>query len=285
MRVSGSDPAVTEQNSAPIHSPSAEAQSSLDRAGVLAESGRHDEARVAFSAAVCCPPWPVAHNEFGCYLLQTECFDEAVEQFAILLTWAKEQGDANWRAVASNNLAAVYRTMGRIDLAASLQQQSILAACEDDYQSCGDSHLACDLGNRANDAILAGKYDLAEKLLRRSLLVETAIESLEGQAADWGNLGLVAALQGNVTEGIRNLWRAYRLHLRAADDRGVGCDLLNLAELFGRLGRWRTAVRCLRRAVVQFERVDAATSAQRAQRLLEEAIRIADVLEHDPLLN
>jgi tetratricopeptide (TPR) repeat protein len=257
----------------------------LEEAKRLANHGRHPEARATFNRAIAASECPVARNEFGCYLSQVECFDEAIEQFAELMNWAKRCGNEHWRSVACNNLAGVYRTIGRSDLAARAQQLSIVAASHDNYETGGDEHLACDLANRATDAILARKYRLAEQLLRRSLLVETALGSLAGQAADWGNLGLLAALRGDLALGRRNLWRAYQMHIRAADHHGAGCDLMNLSDILRQQGQWYAAIRLLRRSIEQFEVISAHESATAAQQRLDEAIRVIEVEQRNPLLN
>ena len=263
----------------------AQVSSLLRRAEFHAAHDRHAQAKVAFRAGIEFDTGPTARNAFGCYLTLMECYGEAIEQFSILLAQAKKLGDEDLRSVASNNMASVYRAMGCVELAARFQQQSIQAESRVDPDSTGDDRVACDFSNRALDAMLAGEFDLAENLLRRSLSLELTAGTQEGQAADWGNLGVLAGLQGDTTTGINYLWRAYRLHALLNDDRGAGCDLMNLAELYGNLGHRQVAVHYLKKAVRRLERAQAARTVARARRLLEEATRTRDVLERDLRLN
>ena len=167
------------------------------------------QARVAFAAAVDADPTGLAANEFGCLLVRIDCRAEALEQFHLVLKHAQRLGDSDLRAMAWNNLAVVSRDMGRFEIAASLQQRSLSA------EDCADGPWnlpakSCDLSNLANDAIHAGRLDLAEVLLRKSLCLEFEAGSLEGQASDWGSLGVVAGLKGDLDEGRTLLLRAYR---------------------------------------------------------------------------
>ncbi len=258
----------------------------LEFARLQIEQRQPEKVRAAYAAAIDLDSGWTARNEFGCYLWRLECFEEAIEQFATLLEFSYANADIGLRATAANNLAAVYRTMGRYGQAAVLQQQSIAA---ESRASHGDSipsdRVACDLTNRANDAIVAGDFSLAERLLRQSLSLEIVANSLEGQAADWGNLGLVAGLSGNTSAGIQGIWKAYRLHLQLGDDGGAGHDLMHLADLFQNVGRRQTAIACLRRAVRRFDRALAFESANEARLRLLEALQVESVLNRDPRWN
>jgi tetratricopeptide (TPR) repeat protein len=254
----------------------------LERAEALAAEHRLADAKAAFLTAIRCDSGHTARNEYGRFLTRTESYDEAVEQFSILLTQAKATGDEQLRSTATNNLAAVYRELGCPDIAARLQQQAIaaeMATGEDTYPT------SCVLANRANDAILAGDFHLARCLLRRSLALEVEAKSLAGQAADWGSLGVIAGLEGNTGEAIGCLRRAYQLHQRLSDAHGAGCDLMNLAETFRTIGRWRAASRCYLRAMRRFEQAGSPQSIQRAQAQRDETERLAAVLRRDVSLN
>ena len=258
----------------------------LEFARLQIEQGQPDKVRAVYAAAIDLDSGWTARNEFGCFLWRIACFEEAIEQFATLLEHSYEDEDAVLRATATNNLAAVYRTMGRHGQAAVLQQQSIAAECHvalDDVSA--NDRITCDLTNRANDAILAGDYSLSERLLRQSLSLEIAANSLAGQAADWGNLGIVAGLSGNNAAGIRGIWRAYRLHLQLGDECGAGHDLMHLADLFCNVGRRKAAISCLRRAVRRFDRALAFKSADEARVRLLEALQVESVLNRNPLWN
>ena len=254
----------------------------LQRAENLAVANRLTEARAVFTTAIRSDSGYAARSEFGRFLVRIECYDEAIEQFSILLTQAKTIGDELLRSMVANNLAAVYRELGRHDTAARLQQQAIAA---ETAAGADTAPTPCVLANRANDAIMAGDFSLARQLLRRSLALEIEAGSLAGQAADWGSLGVVARLEGSTGEAIGCLRRAHQLHRRVRDARGTGCDLMNLAEVFRAIGRWRAAGRCYGRAVRQFRQAYALASARRAQFQLAETERIAAVLRRDVSLN
>jgi len=254
----------------------------LERAETFAAENRLADAKAAFIAAIRFDSGHTARNEFGRFLVRIERYDEAVEQFSVLMTRAKTVGDEYLRSLAANNLAVVHRELGRHDIAARLGQQAIAA---ETAASPNADPTPCLLANRANDAIAAGDFRLARCLVQRSLALEVKTGSLAGQAADWGSLGVIAGLEGNTREAVGCLWRAYQLHRRLCDARGAGCDLMNLAEVFRTVGRWRAASRCYCRAVRRFEQAHARESIRRAQFQLDETERIAAVLRRDVSLN
>ena len=274
---------MTNKQPPSVHTSTAPTQ--LEQALRLTKLSRDPEARAAFVRAIDSDEELQARNEFGCYLLRLEQFEESAEQFSILLECAKVLGNTELRAVACNNLAAAYRGMGHTGIAAVFQQQSIASNLCEACDSTNSNLLACDLANRATDAIREGDLILARQLLYRALALEVADGSLEGQAADWGNLGVVALLMGEYHTAIRALWHAYRLHMRLEDDHGAASDLMNLAELFGKLGRWQASIQFLRRAAVQFKRANSCESLERARLMLKEATRIDDVARRNPILN
>lgn len=257
----------------------------IKHAGLLAETGRSRDAEAVYRAAVECDPHGWVRNAFGAFLFRLDRHAHAIEQFRTALKIAVASGDAELRSAAANNLAAVYRELGRYPSATGWQQQSLSACLEASGSSCRVGPSACDLSNRGNDAILAGNLCLAEQLFRRSLLLERVAGSTSGQASDWGSLGIVAMLRSQYRKAIVCLWRAYRLHQRAGDDRGAGCDLLNLAETCFRLGKHRAAGRFLRHGGKRLDRAGATRLAAKARLLLQQADRIAGVATRDPLLN
>jgi tetratricopeptide (TPR) repeat protein len=244
---------------------------------------RLPEARAAYLAAVAGDSSGAARHAFGCFLARIEFYDEAAEQLSAAIATATRSGNDRLLAAACNNLAAVERQRGRNEPAARWQQRSIAARHRAGSHSADDA--ACDLANIANDAILSGRFDLADRLLRGSLSIEAARGSLEGQAADWGSMGVVAALRGEFGRATVCLGRALRLHCRLDDARGAARDLMNLAWLCGLRGRWRSAVRCLDAAVRRLEGVHAPELTARARRLLAEARAIDAVARRDPLRN
>ncbi len=141
------------------------------------------------------------------------------------------------------------------------------------------------LANLAITAIHAGRYDQAEKCLRRSLSLEIRNGPLANQAADWGNLGIVLGLKGELAAAVRCLWQAYQLHLDVKDVGDAGTDMMNLAEIFDCLGRHLLLKLCLKRAIRCFEESHFEEQAAQARRRLAVELAADDVCTRDPLLN
>jgi len=260
----------------------AEIATLLQKAEILASTGRISNTKRAYLAAIHSEPSPLPQISYGCYLLRIDCYDEAIEQFLQLMEITTGN---RLRASVCNNLAVAYRESGNFEQAARWQQQSISAETQAKSIDSEQPELACDLSNLANDALMAGNYNLAENLLRRSLSLEIAQGSQEGQASDYGSLGVLALLQGNNSQALRLFWRAYRLHCRMGDSRGAGRDLLNLSHLSTQLRKHRTTVRFLNRAIRRFERACAFQLAAQARQQHDEARLISEITERDPLLN
>ncbi len=222
--------------------------------------------------------------------LATGRSDVAVSELRRLQQQALRADDAELAEVVCHNLAAAYREGGDFSTASSWQQQSIAwwtrrslndRCCEDDELA----RLACDLTGRGADEFACRRFDIAKSLWQRALAIEEWRGDLEGQAADCGNLGLLAATQGDIGSGVRWLKKSLRLHRLMFDKRGVGTDLLNLAELFRLLGQFRRSLRCVRRAVWNYERAEAVGLLVQARTRLREASRIVALSEFDSRLN
>ncbi len=136
---------------------------------------------------------------FGLFLLQTGNASEAIEQLSIVLDHAHQREENQLRSVACHNLAIAYRNLGYFELAAQFQQYSIAwgdlrsanhQTLEQEVEQLTDE-ASSDLTGRANDAILQRDFPLAEQLLNISLAREILYGSLDAQAADWGNLGII----------------------------------------------------------------------------------------------
>lgn len=254
----------------------------IERVDVLLADGQVHEAQAAFLAALEFDDSLVVRNEYGCFLTRIGNNSEAKNVFAALLSDARRSNDAVAREAAANNLGVVCRSLGEYLTASSMQQQSIAAAAE----GSNDTGVStCDLANLANDAICRGDLEFAEELLRRSMAQEIANQSLDGLASDLGSLGVVACLRGETSRSLACLWWAFRLHRSLKDHRNAGIDLLNLAEVCRKAGRWKSGLRFALRAADYIDRASAADLATKAQRIVEELGRIADVAQRDPLLN
>lgn len=198
--------------------------------------------------------------------------------------------DSELAEVVCQNLSVAFRECGDSANAQCWQQQSIawwgrrLSADrgrEDDELA----RLACDLSGRGCDEFARRNFDIAETLWRRALAIEEWRGSLEAQAIDCGNLGLVAAARGDLEAGICWLQKSLKLHRLMFDERSAGIDLMNLAELLRLLGDFRQSKNALRRALRCFERIGAARLREQALLRYQEAKRIEAILQFDPSLN
>ncbi len=256
-------------------------EAQIARAKKLASQGHHPQARAVFSEIIETSSDFRARNEFGCYLLQLEQFDEAKAQFLRLLNDARKHSNKRLTSVACHNLAALYRAVGEFRLAAKWQQ----AADSTEDELVSGLSLCESLSARGCDAIGSGDYELAEELLWRSLRAGEETADCPNQAADWGNLAVLAGLRGEIPTAIRYLIRAYRINSENRDYFWMGCDLINLAECLLQVRKRRTALRFLQDAIDCFERSGAESSRNRAIDRWTEIQQVEDVYQRDPLLN
>lgn len=215
---------------------------------------------------------------------------ESAKQFRALLQIGLTGNDAELTEAACHNLAAVYRQSKQWDTAEIWQQQSLtrrLRHSSESLQQSADElgRLACDLTGCGCDAFLKQDWELAESLWRRALAIEEWRGCWEGQATDSGNLGLLAAMQGKLDDGIRWLKQSLRLHRLMLDACGEGTDLMNLAELRRLQGKHPRAIRSLRQAIQCFERAEALPLRDLAEQRLREVQRIVALETLDPQLN
>lgn len=215
---------------------------------------------------------------------------ESAQQFRALLQLGLTGQDAELTEVASHNLAAVYRQSRHWDAAEIWQQQSLAWRMRNASKSLDQTadelgRLACDLTGRGGDAFLKQDWELADSLWRRALAIEEWRGNWEGQAADSGNLGLLAAAQGRLDDGIRWLKQSLRLHRLMLDACGEGTDLMNLAELRRLKGNFPRTIRSLRQSIQCFERAEAAPLRELAELRLREVQRIVAISKLDPLVN
>lgn len=215
---------------------------------------------------------------------------KAIAKLRRLHHTALQRNDAELAEVVCQNLAVACRECGDSANAQSWQQQSIAwwarrASVDRGREDDELARLACDLSGRGCDEFVRRNFEIAETLWRRSLAIEEWRGSLEAQAIDCGNLGLVAAARGDLAGGVRWLRKSLKLHRLMFDERGAGTDLMNLAELLRLLGDFRRSKNALRRAVRCFERIGAVPLQEQAVLRHQEAKRIEAVLQFDPSLN
>ena len=236
----------------------------LRQAERLAAQGNCGAAKIHFQQAVATDDSGEALSAWGLFQRQSGELEEALASFEQLLILADNNADAELRAVASNNLACLCRELGEPEVASSWQQQSWQAAQKHGVVAGTHVELGCDLSNRANDALLAGDFALAERLFNLALQWESANGSASRQGDDWGSLGLVAALQGDFETALERLQEATRLHREAGDLRGVGSDLLNVAELCAAQQDWEPGLRICEEAQQVLRNAGAADLHERA---------------------
>ncbi len=181
------------------------------------------------------------------------------------LDGAQVKGDLSLQAVIFSNLAAIYRELGEHNLAQRFQRQ-VLAIHE-----AADAE---DLLDWSSDALLAGKTMLAEKLINNALDLAEEAADLSTQADAWGLLGVIAARQAKPRLAARLLIRAARGHHIMGDDRGLGIDFQNLAEVFGLLDRWEWQRLSFQAAQTCMNRAGMPVSTRRVTRRLRDSDRL-----------
>lgn len=219
-----------------------------------------------FAAAAASDSTPATLARCGAYFAERQDHHAAIVHLMHGLDGAQAAGDLDLQGVLFGNLAAVYRELGEQDLAQRFQRQ-VLAI-----------HGAADAGDMldwGSDALLAGKVSLAEKLVDNALdLVEGAAD-ISTQADAWGLLGVIAARQAKLRLAVRLLIRAARGHQIDGDDRGLGVDFQNLAEVFGLMDRWEWQRMSFQAAETCFTRAGMPVSTLRVQRRLRDSNRLA----------
>lgn len=201
---------------------------------------------------------------------------DATQELKELFDLATESTDSSLKTVVAHNLAAVWRMRGETHVAASWQQ---VAIGQSDFSS------PADLSGRAEDAFLAGEFELAEVLVRQSLTWEIRRGDREGQAADWGLLGLIRAGQDDFQDAKRCLGRAFALHRKTGDGSGMATDLLNLGELFAAKSEWWVAHRLFERSRFVAEQAGNSLLTHRASQNARQAQKILDVADRSPQWN
>ncbi len=235
------------------------------------------------NAAITCDGSPEMLLTQAEFLVRRERLDEARTVYRTAWNQAALSGDKKLLSVVLHNLASVERQLGDWSTARSHQCRSM--AFSFDVDSDANHDVAADLTGRALDAMASGEYGLAENLLLRSLVIERATGARDGEAADCGNLGVLAGLRGDLAVGMRFLARAYSIHRELSDDQGAGSDLMNLAELFLHAGRLSLTAKCLSRAIQNFKFCGASVSQATAELRLKEVTQVIGVLQQDPQLN
>jgi tetratricopeptide (TPR) repeat protein len=224
-------------------------------------------------------------NEHGHSLWSSGNLDGAQQKFEQLLKVAQHGECETLEATAWNNLAVVFRDRGELARAAACQQQAWRAALNGFPDDSGSDLLSENLTNLANDAILAGNYELARRLLRSALEIDVRAGNSAGEAADWGNLGVIAYLTGQLDQARRDFARARQLHQQVGDDRGLGCDLGHFGQLSLAEGDFAGARGFIEQSLSHFERAGCRHLAQQAHRTLREIAARQRVAEFDPVRN
>lgn len=211
-------------------------------------------------------------------------YSQLAARFVAELVTAEASGDRSRVVESANDLACAHRAAGNHVTAAYFQMLS--ATTERDLGSEGVGRIsATSMGNLACDAILSGKWAIAESLLWKSLLAELAAGNDHGIAADWANLGLLAGLMGDLDAAKQRLWCALHIHRRLRDRFHTGLDLWHLAQVFEATGDWATSRKLATRAATWFETVgNAAHAAAAKQHIAVNAAREA-VTSFDARLN
>lgn len=237
-----------------------------------AEVRNWEQADALFQEAISFDDSSRSRIAYGVYLFRCERFNEAISA----LTPVLDGSDLLATGIVCHNLAAIYREVGDFDLARRFQWRSTLLQSEADSES---------LLAMTNDALAIGCLDAAVPLV-------TAAADLSSDSADHcrdgdvlATRGLVQAIAESPRQGLMTLFSAYRLHQSHRDILRMGTDLLNMAYLFGALGRYKAEKMCLQRAIHCFHEAKAPDSLGRAQKQLERNTRSQLLRSFDGQLN
>lgn len=255
----------------------------LEYAEFLAADGRPHQSKLHYLHAIAIDDTPRSRLEYATFLLNIGDFSAAGEVLQELHRESCDDANPALQSVVAHQFAVLARLRGDFARANSWQQRSVQMAAAQTEATQAIS--TADLTNLANDAFIAGDLELAESLIRRSLAVELERGDLEGQATDWGTLGLILGRRGETATALECLWRAHDLHERLGDGLGVATDLLNLSQISGCLGRWDAAARLLKHALSTAEPLQLAHLLPIIRRRHQEAERILAVADRDPRRN
>ena len=256
----------------PLRETAAAASKLLTAAESSAGACLWQQADAQFTEAISLHDTASIRIAYGVYLFRRERFHEAICTLVPIL----DGSDLAAMGIVCHNLAAIYREIGDLDLARRFQWRATLLQTEAD----ADVLLAL-----ANDAIAVGCLEAAEPLITTA--VELNCDSTKScQDGDLvATRGLLQAITDSPRQGLITLFSAYRLHQRHSDVRRMGTDLLNMANLFGELRRYRAEKTCLLRAIRCFRQVSANNSLERAFRQLEGHTRLEMLRTFDGELN
>ncbi|MCC7421472.1 MAG: hypothetical protein IT428_14400 [Planctomycetaceae bacterium] len=203
------------------------------------------EARACLSAAVSEDASPRSRFVWAAYLSrQGDSTGAAVEWRRL---WESTTGTEHESIAgdAAHNLACLERRRGDFAAANSWQQRALAS------RSRGSLAVMCEASDfvaAANDAMGAGRWRDAERLLRAGLRRAHLDDDTQGAADILGSCGVLHQLRGRLAKAIALHRDACRLHEQAGDDTGAACDCLNLAGIAIRLGRPRAALSAARHA-------------------------------------
>lgn len=264
-------------------------RSLLSRAFRLAIAGRPEEARVWFTRAAEYDSSGESINALGCFLRQQGELAESRRQFERLLSLAHQQNDDGLRTVAHHNLAALCRELGDVSRARVHQQHAWRLTLECELAGQSAVPFASGFAALANDAMLAGDWNLAAQLARLALDCDTDGQPDRNQTADiaddWACVGTAAYGRGEIDSAMLAFRRALRLHRRLGDTVGIGKDLLHLAKCLGARQRWTRAARLATLAARCFQSARHVPLAIEANQFRKTSRSFDRIARFDPRLN
>lgn len=244
----------------------------ISHAEACAERREWQAADELFTRAIAIDTTPASRIAHGVCLANREQYNQAISAFMPIL----DGTDTLAIGIVCHNLAAIYRGVGDFDLARRFQWRATLLQ---------DDSTSEDLLGLANDAIMSDHPEVAESLVMAAYEMNADVDGENADGDLIATVGLINAKMNAPREGMVALFAAYRRHQAAADFRGMGIDLLNMAMLFSETNRERAERSCLRRAIRCFERASAPFSCQRARHQLEQLDRMQSVRSFDACRN
>ncbi len=165
-------------------------------------------------------------------------WDDWTRTHELALRFAREAGDRRIEGHILNNLAVVYRSLGRWEEAITNYEQD-LAICRELHDRHGEGQT---LNNLANVYSSLGHWEEAITNYDQDLAICRELHDRHGEGQTLNNLANAFRGQGRWEEAIANCEQALAICRELHDRHGEGQALGSLANVYSSLGHWEEAI-------------------------------------------
>lgn len=167
-------------------------------------------------------------------------YEKALEEYRLVRSLAKEEGDANKEADGLLMISGVYVTMAKLDEAMANAER-----CRDIYRETGDQKgLAASLDTIGTIHSRRGEYVEGLKYLEMSLETRTKIGDKRGLAKSIDNIGTLYWRRGEYAASLKRLRKALELRREIGDRKGVSESLNMIGNVHWSHGDYDEALKC-----------------------------------------